>query len=54
MLVPIEWLNDYIDIDVSDEEFCDRMIINPFLKFFFMFTEYIKRAINIFKLKIIK
>ena len=24
MLVPIEWLNDYIDIDVSDEEFCDR------------------------------
>lgn len=28
MLVPIEWLNDYIDIDVSDEEFCDRMIMS--------------------------
>lgn len=27
MLVPIEWLNDYIELDVSDEEFCDRMIM---------------------------
>ena len=28
MLVPIEWLNDYIKLDVSDEEFCDRMIMS--------------------------
>lgn len=28
MLVPIEWLNDYIELDVSDEEFCDRMIMS--------------------------
>ena len=28
MLVPIEWLKDYIDMDVSDEEFCDRMIMS--------------------------
>ena len=26
MLVPIEWLKDYIDLDVTTEEFCDRMI----------------------------
>ena len=25
MLVPIEWLKDYIDLDVTTEEFCDRM-----------------------------
>ncbi|MBQ9708920.1 MAG: phenylalanine--tRNA ligase subunit beta [Firmicutes bacterium] len=28
MLVPVEWLNDYIKLDVSDEEFCDRMIMS--------------------------
>lgn len=28
MLVPIEWLKDYIDINVSTEEFCDRMIMS--------------------------
>ena len=28
MLVPIEWLKDYIDLDVSVEEFCDRMIMS--------------------------
>ena len=28
MLVPVEWINDYIDLsDVSVDEFCDRMII---------------------------
>ena len=28
MLVPIEWLNDYIDTGVGLEEFCDRMIMS--------------------------
>ena len=28
MLVPVEWLKDYIDLEVSDEEFCDRMIMS--------------------------
>ena len=28
MLVPIEWLKDYTDINVSTEEFCDRMIMS--------------------------
>lgn len=28
MLAPIEWLKDYTDIDVSTEEFCDRMIMS--------------------------
>ena len=29
MLVPIEWLNDYIDIkDIDTKEFCDRMILS--------------------------
>ena len=28
MLAPIEWLKDYTDIDVSAEEFCDRMIMS--------------------------
>ena len=28
MLVPMEWLNDYIDPGVSPEEFCDRMIMS--------------------------
>lgn len=29
MLVPIEWLNDYIDLkDIGTEEFCDRMIMS--------------------------
>ena len=28
MLVPIEWLKDYIDPGVSTEEFCDRMIMS--------------------------
>ena len=29
MLVPVEWINDYIDLsDVSTEEFCDRMIMS--------------------------
>ena len=28
MLVPVEWLKDYIDLDVSTEEFCDRMIMS--------------------------
>ena len=29
MLVPIEWLNDYIDLkDIDTEEFCDRMIMS--------------------------
>ncbi|MFR4017713.1 MAG: phenylalanine--tRNA ligase subunit beta [Clostridia bacterium] len=28
MLVPIEWLKDYIDLDVTTEEFCDKMIMS--------------------------
>lgn len=28
MLVPIEWLKDYTDIDVDTKEFCDRMIMS--------------------------
>ncbi|MCQ2546252.1 MAG: phenylalanine--tRNA ligase subunit beta [Clostridia bacterium] len=29
MLVPIEWINDYIDLkDISTQEFCDRMIMS--------------------------
>ncbi len=29
MLVPVEWLNDYIDLkDIGIEEFCDRMIMS--------------------------
>ena len=28
MLVPIEWLKDYIDLEVSTDEFCDRMIMS--------------------------
>ncbi len=28
MLVPVEWLKDYINLDVKDEEFCDRMIMS--------------------------
>ena len=28
MLVPIEWPKDYIDLDVTTEEFCDRMIMS--------------------------
>jgi phenylalanyl-tRNA synthetase beta chain len=28
MLVPIEWLKDYIEPEVSIEEFCDRMIMS--------------------------
>ena len=28
MLVPMEWLNDYIDPGVSVDEFCDRMIMS--------------------------
>lgn len=28
MLVPIEWLKDYIDLEVDTEEFCDRMIMS--------------------------
>lgn len=29
MLVPIEWLNDYIDLkEIDTEEFCDRMIMS--------------------------
>jgi len=29
MLVPIEWLNDYIDTkDIDTTEFCDRMIMS--------------------------
>ena len=28
MLVPMEWLNDYIDTGVSTDEFCDRMIMS--------------------------
>ena len=28
MLVPIEWLKDYIDLDVDTDEFCDRMIMS--------------------------
>ena len=28
MLVPIEWLKDYIDPGVGTEEFCDRMIMS--------------------------
>ena len=28
MLVPIEWLNDYIDLkDIDTEEFCDRICL---------------------------
>lgn len=28
MLVPIEWLKEYTDVNVSAEEFCDRMIMS--------------------------
>lgn len=28
MLVPLEWLKDYIELDISDDEFCDRMIMS--------------------------
>lgn len=28
MLVPVEWLNDYIKLDVPTDEFCDRMIMS--------------------------
>ena len=28
MLVPIEWLKDYTDINVDTKEFCDRMIMS--------------------------
>ena len=28
MLVPMEWLKDYIDLDIDTEEFCDRMIMS--------------------------
>ena len=28
MLVSINWLRDYADIDVPVEEFCDRMILS--------------------------
>ncbi|MGI6722421.1 MAG: phenylalanine--tRNA ligase subunit beta [Anaerovoracaceae bacterium] len=28
MLVPIEWLNDYVKIDADTDEFCDRMIMS--------------------------
>ncbi|MCQ4637184.1 phenylalanine--tRNA ligase subunit beta [Anaerovorax odorimutans] len=28
MLVPIEWLKDYTDIDIDTKEFCDRMIMS--------------------------
>ncbi|NLD19316.1 MAG: phenylalanine--tRNA ligase subunit beta [Clostridiales bacterium] len=28
MLVPVEWLKDYIDLDVPVDEFCDRMIMS--------------------------
>ena len=28
MLVPIEWLKDYIDPGVDTDEFCDRMIMS--------------------------
>ena len=28
MLVPMEWLNDYIDPGVSTDEFCERMIMS--------------------------
>ncbi|MDO4517596.1 MAG: phenylalanine--tRNA ligase subunit beta, partial [Bacillota bacterium] len=29
MLVPVEWINDYIDLrDIPTEEFCDRMIMS--------------------------
>ena len=28
MLVPVEWLNDYIKLDVTDQEFCDKMIMS--------------------------
>ena len=28
MLVPIEWLKDYTDVNVSPETFCDRMIMS--------------------------
>ncbi|MEG0157228.1 MAG: phenylalanine--tRNA ligase subunit beta, partial [Anaerovoracaceae bacterium] len=28
MLVPVEWLKDYTDVNVSVEEFCDRMIMS--------------------------
>lgn len=29
MLVPVEWINDYIDLkDIPTDEFCDRMIMS--------------------------
>ena len=29
MLVPVEWINDYIDLsDVGVDEFCDKMIMS--------------------------
>ncbi len=29
MLVPVEWINDYIDVkDIAIEEFCERMIMS--------------------------
>ena len=28
MLVPIEWLKDYTDVNVEIDEFCDRMIMS--------------------------
>jgi len=28
MLVPLEWLSDYIDLDVEPAEFCERMIMS--------------------------
>ena len=28
MLVPIQWLKDYTDVNVDIDEFCDRMIMS--------------------------
>ena len=29
MLVPVEWINDYIDLkDISTDEFCEKMIMS--------------------------
>ena len=28
MLVPVEWLKEYTDINVSVEEFCEKMIMS--------------------------
>ena len=28
MIVSLEWLKDYTDVNVSPEEFCDRMIMS--------------------------